>query len=172
MNKKKLIALLIMTATLTTTITPCIYAKEINLNQKNMIITEEKMIEKVNLKRLDKYVEVNRCLRQFVLKDSAYIYLEKQEIEFIKESIKKSNEFINENNEFSFDINTKSFKQHSKKDMFLASSINKSAYWDWEVFWWGKRVYLHNNCVQDMQEYAYTYDRIVKSNKDVGYRGV
>lgn len=35
-------------------------------------------------------------------------------------------------------------------------TINKTKYWDYEILWWGYRIYFHSNLVNDMKNWKST----------------
>lgn len=158
MNKIKIIvALTIITASLGSIGGQYVYAATIDNNTQ--IKVESIKEQKMDIQKLDKYVELNTNTRQFTLNDSAYLELSRNEVNFIQESINKSNELVKEyNSQLISDTYKKSFRQYERlnKSQRITRSIDTSAYWDWEVCWWGKRVYLHNNLIKDMQSYSNT----------------
>lgn len=165
MKKNKIITSLVLTTLLVSLSSPYVYAKNLKPNNQNIANVEEQQVtveneqkETEKIQRLDKYVELDPYARKFIIKDSAYSELSKSDLQFIKVSINQSNELVKQNNQLRTDTQAKRFIQSGQKynNGIAKRSIDKSKYWDWEVFWWGKRVYLHNHLIRDMQVYANT----------------
>lgn len=165
MKKNKIIASLVLSTVLVSLSSQCVYAKDLKSNNQNIVSAKEQQVtvdkqqkETEKIQRLDKYVELDPHARKFIIKNSAYSELSKSDLQFIKDSINKSNELVKQNNQLTADTQAKRFIQSGQKSNngISTRSIDKSKYWDWEVFWWGKRVYLHNHLIRDMQVYANT----------------
>lgn len=165
MGKNKIVTSLVLATVIVSLSSQCVYAKNLQPNNENKINVEEQQVtvegqqkETEKIQRLDKYVELDPYARRFVIKNSAYSELSESDLQFMKNSINKSNELVKQNDQLTVDTHAKKFIESGQKYNSGRSkrSIDKSKYWDWEVFWWGKRVYLHNHLIRDMQVYANT----------------
>ena len=161
MNFKKVIVLGMLVITFTSVSSNTMaYAKDNNtINSKsnyNYELSYSNDNERI-VNKLDRYVELDINSKQFTIKSLAYLELENKEIDTLKDSIDQSNKLINDEiisgKNIVANIENKTFKEQSR----VKRSISTSKYWDWEICWWGKRLFLHNNLIEDLQDYSKTY---------------
>lgn len=163
MNFKKIIISGIILSILSgTTLPVAAHAKQFNSNVKitsNQLAVVKDQTSQEELDKLSNYVKLDTNTNQFIVLSSAKYNLNKNEMDYINKSILKSNNMImdaSKNSALSINIknnNTVQIKPKSNNSICSIGlmSINKKAYWDYDMHWWGPSIFLSHSLVQKMQ---------------------
>lgn len=136
-----------------------------NSNYSKISAKDQKSIDerKILIDKMNPYVLLDPETKQYELKVTAENDFTKSEIKEVNKLIDISNKTIREaikNNETLTVTpqNTVKGTPNTSADNgeIQASYINTSLYWDYEFCWWGERIFLHNNLVNDLGDWGNT----------------
>ncbi|MBR9647945.1 hypothetical protein [Clostridium tyrobutyricum] len=173
MSLKKIIISGTIVTTLTGVILPVTtYAKGVNTNlnvKSNQQISYKNQFNKKELDKLDRFVELDTTNKQFKLLSSAKTNLTKSELNYVNNAISKSNNIISrifKDSTVSTEVVNNTLKVEPKdnnistssntSNLFTTMSINKKAYWDYEMHWWGPSIFLSSSFVNKLKSYSTT----------------
>lgn len=154
MKKKPSIILLVTVIILTvlTSAIPVLASTPENSEPIRSIEAQNALITKA-----DPYVSLNHDTKQFeLLNQNTLSENETKTVnEILKISNKKITDALNEGNILEI-TKDKIIRVKKKQKGVRIQSINTSLYWDYTFLWWGERIYLSNNCVNDLKAWGNT----------------
>ncbi|MDO3679824.1 hypothetical protein [Paenibacillus ehimensis] len=108
------------------------------------------------IRKADPYVTL--VSKKFILSENASNTLTKQEIEIVKKALEQANaqvEKIPVTQQLTVtERNSLKASSQSVESDIGPQSINTSAYWDYELLWWGYRIFLSHQLTEDIKARA------------------
>ncbi|MFI8715186.1 hypothetical protein [Brevibacillus brevis] len=110
-------------------------------------------VEEAFIKKVDKYVKIDSKTKKFSLSAKAKENLNREELGKAEALIKQANFAVDQHGkDLKIKGNTLVLSEDVKKQSLAA--IGTSEYWDYELFWWGYRIYFSDELCEDIRRRA------------------
>lgn len=110
-------------------------------------------VEEAFIKKVDKYVKIDSKTKKFSLSAKAKENLNREELGKAEALIKQANLIVDQRGKYlEIKGNTFVLSENVKKQSL--SAIDTSEYWDYELFWWGYRIYFSDELCEDIRRRA------------------
>lgn len=133
-------------------------------NGNALVSTTTSQLTTEDISKMDKYVILDSKNKKYILSEDAKKSLNKTDLDKLKDALKNANNEIKKMNQYNetIDVSEKTFKVTGSAPTndnggISTFSISQWDYWNWELHWWGKRIYFSNRFINDMKNYVRTY---------------